>query len=158
MADLLRAEFLEEAREEVARVVDQNINSAELRDRGIDRRLRILWTGDVEFDCQQAFVIAHCGRDLRSIAAGGDNGVAGAQGCLGDVDAQAPTSAGDEPNLLLSHGMILVWTTLASSASEAPHTRAAPSACPSAASVRSWPRRRARRRPLWRYLRGIGVV
>jgi len=56
-------------------------------------------------------VIAHCGRNFRSIAARGDNGVTSAQGCLGDVDAQAPTSAGDEPNLLLSHGMILVWTT-----------------------------------------------
>ena len=111
MADLFGTQLLEEAGEEVARVVDQNINSAKLRDSGIDRRLRILWTGDVEFDCQQAFVIAHCSRDLRSIAAGGDNGVAGAQGCLGDVDAQAPTSAGDEPNLLLSHGMILIWTT-----------------------------------------------
>jgi hypothetical protein len=30
--------------------------------------------------------------------------VASAQGCLGNVDAQAPTGAGDEPDLLLSHG------------------------------------------------------
>jgi hypothetical protein len=50
IADLFGAQLLEEAGEEVARVVDQNIDSAELRDRGIDRRLRILWTGDVEFD------------------------------------------------------------------------------------------------------------
>ena len=55
-------------------------------------------------------MIAHRSRDLRSIAAGGDNGVAGAQGCLGDIDAQAATSAGDEPNVLLS-GMILIRTT-----------------------------------------------
>jgi len=110
-ADLLGAQLLEEAGEEVARVVDQNINSAKLCDSGIDGRLRILWTGDVEFDCQQAFVIAHRSRDLRSIAARGDDGVASAQGCLGDVDAQAPTCAGDEPNLLLSHRVILIWIT-----------------------------------------------
>ncbi|HEY7445744.1 MAG TPA: hypothetical protein VH701_25180 [Vicinamibacterales bacterium] len=55
-------------------------------------------------------MIPHCGRDLRSIAAGGDNGVAGARGCLGDVDAQAPASPGDAPDLSLSHGMILIWT------------------------------------------------
>ena len=82
IADLFGAELLEEAGEEVARVVDQNINSAKLRDRGLDRRLRILWTGDVEFDCQQASVIAHCSRNLRSIAAGGDNGVAALKAAL----------------------------------------------------------------------------
>ena len=81
-ANLFGAQLLEEAGEEVARVVDQNINSAKLRDSGIDRRLRILWTGDVEFDCQQAFVIAHCSRDLRSIAASRNNGVAGVKAAL----------------------------------------------------------------------------
>jgi len=52
IADLVRAQLLEEAGEEVARVVDQNINSAKLCDRGLDRRLRILWTRDIEFGCQ----------------------------------------------------------------------------------------------------------
>ena len=54
ITDLFGTQLLEEASEEVARVVDQNIDSAKLRDRGIDRRLRILWTGDVEFDCLQS--------------------------------------------------------------------------------------------------------
>jgi hypothetical protein len=85
--------------------------SIRLRDGSLDCCLRILWAGDVEFDCQQVVVVAHRSRDLRSIAAGGDNGVAGGQGGLGDVDAQASTSAGDEPNLLFSHRMFLIWTT-----------------------------------------------
>jgi len=54
IADLFGAQLLEKAGEEVAGVVDQNINSAKRRDRSIDRRLRILWTGDVEFDCLQS--------------------------------------------------------------------------------------------------------
>ena len=56
-------------------------------------------------------MVAHRGRDLRSSAAGGDNGVAGGQGGLGDVDAQASASAGDEPNFFFSHDMFLIWTT-----------------------------------------------
>ncbi len=95
IADLLGAQLLEEAGEEVSRVIDQNVNSAKLRDSGIDRRLRIVWIGDVEFGCHQAFVIADCCRDLRRLAAGGDNGMAGCQGCLGNVETQAATSAGD---------------------------------------------------------------
>jgi hypothetical protein len=61
--------------------------------------------GDVEFDCQQAVVVAHRSCDLRNAAASGDNSVAGGQGSLGDVYTQASTSAGDEPNLPFSHDM-----------------------------------------------------
>ena len=108
IADLFGAQLLEEAGEEVARVVDQDVDSAELRDGGLDGRLRILRAGDVELDGQQVVVVAHRSRDLRRIAAGGDNGVAGGQGGLGDVDAQASTSAGDEPHFLFSHHMFLI--------------------------------------------------
>src|SRR5256885_2786549 len=41
-------------------------------------------------------------RDLRTVAAGGDDRVPGGQDGLGDVDTQAPACAGDEPNFLLS--------------------------------------------------------
>ena len=54
-------------------------------------------------------MVSHRGRDLRSITASGDNGVAGGQGSLGDVDAQASPSAGDEPNIFSGHGMFLNW-------------------------------------------------
>ena len=54
IADLFGAQLLEKAGEEVAGVVDQNVESAELRDGGLDCCLRILWTGDVEFDCLQS--------------------------------------------------------------------------------------------------------
>ena len=44
------------------------------------------------------------------IAAGRDDGVAGGQRRLRDVDAQTTACAGDEPNLLVSHGMRLwLW-------------------------------------------------
>jgi hypothetical protein len=88
-----------------------NVDSAESRDGGLDCCLRILWAGDVESDCQQVVVVAHRSRDPRGIATGGNNGVAGGQGGLGDIDAQTSTGAGDEPNFLFSHGMFLIWTT-----------------------------------------------
>jgi len=111
IANLFRAELLEEAGEEVACVVDQDVDSAKLRDSRFYCRLRILWAGDVEFGCQQVIVVAHRARDLGRIATAGDNDMAGGQGSLGDVDAQASTSAGDEPHLLFSHAMFLIETT-----------------------------------------------
>jgi hypothetical protein len=109
IADLFGTQLLEEAGEEVARVIDQDIKSAELCDSGFDCCLRIRWTGDVEFGCQQVVMDAHRGRDLRSIAPGGDNGVASCQDGLDDVDSQASTGTGDKPHLLSSHGMFLIW-------------------------------------------------
>jgi hypothetical protein len=47
-------------------------------------------------------------RDLSGVAAGGDYGVARVQGGLNDVNAKATACAGDEPNLVVSHGMLLV--------------------------------------------------
>src|SRR4029453_2976174 len=91
------------------RSVDQDIKSAELCDGGFDCCLRIRWTGDVEFGCQQVVMDAHRGRDLRSIAPGGDNGVASSPDGLGDVHPQASTGTGDKPHLLSSHGMFLIW-------------------------------------------------
>jgi hypothetical protein len=111
MANLFWAEFLEEAGEEITRVVDQNVDSAELRDGGLNGRLRILRACHIELDGQQVVVVAYPGRDLRSIAASGDNGVAGGQGGLGDVDPQASASAGDEPHSLFTHGMSLTENT-----------------------------------------------
>ncbi len=113
MADLFRAEFLEEAGEEITRVVDQNVDSAELRDGGLNGRLRIQRACHVELDGEQVVVVAHRGRDLRSITASGDNGVAGGQGGLGDVDPQASTSAGDEPHSLFIHGISLKLVEIA---------------------------------------------
>jgi len=55
--------------------------------------LRIRWAGDVELDRQQIAVCADRGCDLRGIAAGCDNSVAGRQSGLRDVGAQTATSA-----------------------------------------------------------------
>src|SRR5678816_4932957 len=105
MANLVWAELLEKAGEEIARVVHQNVDSAELRDGSLNGRLRILRVCDVELESQRVVMVAHRGGNLRSIAASRDNGVAGGQGSLGDVDSQASTSAGDEPHSLCTHGM-----------------------------------------------------
>jgi hypothetical protein len=96
---------------QAATIFDHDVDSTELRDGSLDYYLRVLGTSDVELDGQQVVVAAHRGRDLRSIAASGDNGVAGGQGGLGDVDAQASTSARDEPHFLFTHDMSLTWTT-----------------------------------------------
>lgn len=52
IADLFWAEFLEEAGEEITRVVDQNVDTAELHDGGLNGRLRILGACHVELDGQ----------------------------------------------------------------------------------------------------------
>jgi hypothetical protein len=111
IADLFRAELLEEAGEEIPRVVDQDVDPAELSDGGLDCSLGVLRAGDVELDCQQAVVVADRRRDLRAIAAGGHDRMPGGQDGLGGVDAQAPACAGDQPHFFLSHGMFLTWTT-----------------------------------------------
>jgi hypothetical protein len=101
IAYIFRAQLLEEAGEEVSRVVEQDVDSAELRDGGVDCRVRVLWAGDVESDCQQVVVVAQRRHDLRRIAAGGNNGVTGSQGGLGSVDAQTSTSSGNKTKLPL---------------------------------------------------------
>ena len=85
VADLIGAEFLEEAGVEVARVVDQHVDAAEPADGGLDRGLGVLGAGDVELHGQQVVVVAERRSDLRGVAAGGDDGVAGGQRSLGDV-------------------------------------------------------------------------
>src|SRR5207302_1381849 len=104
LADPLEAELLEKAGVKVARVVDQHVNPAELLDRRLDGRLRVFGAGDVERRGQQIGVPTHCRADLRSASAGGDHGVSGGQRCSCDGHAQTAARAGDEPNLLLSHG------------------------------------------------------
>jgi hypothetical protein len=48
-------------------------------------------------------VRADGGNDRLGVAAGGDDGVAGSQSGLGDVDAQAAAGTGDEPDLLVTY-------------------------------------------------------
>ena len=59
--------------------------------------------GDVESDGQEVLVLSEGIDDALGLAGGGDHGVAGGQGSLGDVDAQAASCAGHEPYLLLGH-------------------------------------------------------
>ena len=60
-----------------------------------------------KLDRQHVAMVAHGGRDLRSISTSGDNGMAGIESGFGDVNAQASANAGDEPNSLFTHGMSL---------------------------------------------------
>src|SRR6185503_13265997 len=45
--------------------------------------------------------------DRAPVPPGGDDGVAGGQGGLGEIDAHATTGAGDEPDLLAAHDLFL---------------------------------------------------
>ena len=92
IAHIVRAQFLEEAGEEIPCVIDQDVDAAEPRDGGFDCRVRLLEAGDVEPEGQQTVVIAERRRDFRRIATGGNNGVTGSQGSLGNVDTQASPS------------------------------------------------------------------
>ena len=69
----------------------------------LDRGLGGCGVGDVESHGQEVLVLSEGLGDALGLAGGGDHGVAGGQGCLGDVDAQAAACAGDEPYLLLGH-------------------------------------------------------
>ena len=108
VADLFGAELLEKTGVEVAGVIDQDVDPTELADGRLDCGLGVLGVGHVELDAQQVVVVSDRRRDLPGVAAGGDDGVAGGQCGLGDVDAQATACAGDEPNLLVNHGMLLI--------------------------------------------------
>ena len=70
---------------------------------GLHRGLGGCGVGDVESDGQEVVVLSERVGDALGLAGGGDHGVAGGEGCLGDVDAQAAACAGDEPYLLLGH-------------------------------------------------------
>src|SRR5580658_8334769 len=65
----------------------------------------VLEAGDVELDCQQVVLVANRSRDFDGLATGGDHRMTSGQCCLGNVEAQATARAGDEPNLLIGHGM-----------------------------------------------------
>jgi hypothetical protein len=60
---------------------------------------------------QQVIVPSEGGRDLGDTSAGCDYLVARGQRRACDVGAQASSSAGDEPHLLLSHCLILIRVT-----------------------------------------------
>ena len=57
--------------------------------------------GDVKSYDDEVVVCSEHGGDLLGVAAGGDDGVTGSQGGLGDIDAHAATGAGDEPDIVL---------------------------------------------------------
>ena len=99
----LRAQLLEEAGVEVARVVDQHVDPAEPLDRSRHGRLSLRGIGDVELDRQEVVVFSDRRADLLGVSSGGDDRVTSGQRGLGDVDPQAAAGAGDEPDLLVTH-------------------------------------------------------
>jgi hypothetical protein len=108
VADLFGTEFLEEAGVEVAGIVDQDVDPAELGDGGCDRGLGVLArrvTSSLIANRSSWWPIAAVTlAGSRPVAI---NRVASGQRCLGNVEAQATACAGDEPNFLVSHGKLL---------------------------------------------------
>ena len=92
------ADLLEVAGVEVAGVVDEHVDPSEPLDGRIDGGLSGGGVGDVEGDGEQVVVLAEGRGDLGGVAGGGDDGVAGVEGGLGQVDAHAAGGAGDEPD------------------------------------------------------------
>jgi hypothetical protein len=74
---------------------------------GLDGRFGVGGIGHVELHGQEVVVLANGRGDVVGVAGGGDHGVASGERRLGDVDAHAPTGAGDKPDLLLSHANAL---------------------------------------------------
>ena len=110
--DLLGCELLEVAGVEVAGVVDEHVDPAEPFDGRGDRGLGGCRAGDVELSGEQIVVLAERLLHCVGVAAGCDDGVAGGERRLGEVDAHSAAGAGDEPYLLVSHPSVLsfVWS------------------------------------------------
>jgi hypothetical protein len=99
--EVVRADLFEEPGDEVARVVDQDVDPAELVDRSPNGGLGIIGTGHVELDDQQLVLGSDGGGDLLRVAARGHYyGVTGSQCGLGDVRSRAASSTCDQPNFL----------------------------------------------------------
>ena len=98
--ELLRAQLLEEAGVEVARVVNQHVDPAEPVDRSRHSRLGVGGIGDIQLDRQQVVLLSDRSTDLPGVPSGGDDLVTSGQRSLGDVDAQTAAGAGDQPNFL----------------------------------------------------------
>ena len=105
-----RGDLLEEPGVEVAGVVDQHVDGSEPFHGSRDGRLGVGGVGDVELDDQQVVVGAEGSADPLGVAAGGNHGVAGDQGGLGDVDAHPAPRTSDEPDPLVSHLVVLSIT------------------------------------------------
>jgi transcriptional regulator with XRE-family HTH domain len=103
LAQLVLAGHFKEAGIEVTGVVDEHINAAEARDGDLGGGDGCCRVGDIEGQGEEVLVLAECLGDLRGVAGGGDDGVAGGEGRLGHVDAHAAGGAGDEPDVV-AHG------------------------------------------------------
>ena len=102
-AEIIGGELLEEPGVEVAGVVDEDVDAAEALDGGGDRRHGVFGTGDVELDDEQVVGVAERLAHGVGVAAGRDDGVAGGERRLHDVDAHATAGTGHEPDVLVSH-------------------------------------------------------
>jgi hypothetical protein len=103
-AHLIGAECLEEARVEVAGVVDEHVDAAEALDGGRGRGVGRGGVGDVEGEGEQVVVRADGVGGALRVAAGRHDGVARGECRSCDVDAHAAARAGDEADLGVSHG------------------------------------------------------
>ena len=100
---LLRRQLLEVARIKAGSVVDQHVDAAEPLDGGPHRRLGIGAASHVELDGQQVVRLSQGLGHAVGVPARGDDGVAGRQGGLREIDAHAPAGSSDKPDLLVTH-------------------------------------------------------
>jgi hypothetical protein len=101
--ELLRGELLKEAGEEVACVVDQHVDAAELFGSGPNCLLGRRRARDVELDDEKVVGLSDRVGHGRGIAAGRDHRISCGEGGLSDVDAHTTSRTSDEPNSLASH-------------------------------------------------------
>jgi hypothetical protein len=99
--EVVGADLFEESGDEVARVVDEDVNPAELVDRSLSGSLGIVGIGDVELDGEQVVVGSDGGGDPLRVAARGHYRGAGSQCGLGDVCSHAASSTCDQPNFFV---------------------------------------------------------
>ena len=88
---------------EVAGVVDEHVDAAEVVDGGLHRDLGRNEARDVEFDDEQVVGLADGVGHRLGISAGRDDCVASAERGLSDVDTHTSAGTGDQPDLLVSH-------------------------------------------------------
>ena len=121
---LLGRQFLKVARVEAGSIVDQHVDPAEPVDGGSHRRLGIGTARDVQFDGQQVVRLSQSRGHAVAVPARGRNRMACRQRGLGEIDPHATAGSGDEPDLLVTHGISFFrggWTS--------PSTAMVPSRC-----------------------------
>jgi hypothetical protein len=107
--ELRVADLLEIAGIEVAGIVHEDVDAAEAIDGGLGGGRCGVRIGDVQRDGQEVVMLPDRLQHPVRVASGRDDEMPRRQCLLGDIDAQTPARASDEPYFLVSHRICFLF-------------------------------------------------